>query len=191
MRRWMVLVLTVLSALVIGCGSTNGGKGRPVHGGEGPVGPERVAVLENGLRSKPSLEVAQAQFRAAVTQMADEIVALVPGLTWRWETDSQTGCGGDYEWTRAREVFMRVVFSGAIPDDNWQRAIQILKEHAKTFGANNFGVLKDKPGDHDASFAGDGAEFRVGTQVAAILTARSDCRISQTDIPGVSPTGRP
>ncbi|SOJ58123.1 hypothetical protein MSIMFB_05603 [Mycobacterium simulans] len=188
----MMLVLTVLCAIIVGCGNTNGGNGDAVNGRDRPVSPERLAALEDGLRSKPPLEDAQAQYRAAVTQMADGLVALVPGLTWRLETDSWTGCGGDYEWTRAKEAYLRAVFSGPIPDDKWQRAIEIVNDGAKKFGANDFGVLKDRPGDHDVYFAGtDDVQFRVGTQVAAVLTARSDCRISQADTPAASPIRHP
>ncbi|WP_044081512.1 LppA family lipoprotein, partial [Mycobacterium canetti] len=54
--------------------------------------------------------------------------------------------------------------------------------------ATSFGVMKNKPGDHDVYFAGHGGvEFKFATQVASSLTAQSDCRISQTDTPKPSP----
>ncbi|MEK0563058.1 LppA family lipoprotein, partial [Mycobacterium ulcerans] len=84
-----------------------------------------------------------------VTRMADAIAALVPGLTWSMDVDSWNGCGGDYEWTRARTAYFMVGFSGPIPDDKWPQAVQIVKDGGQQFGATTFGVMKDKPGDHD------------------------------------------
>lgn len=159
---------------------------------EGPLSPEKVAALEDGLRSKPPLEAAQAQYRTAVSQMADAIAGLVPGLTWRLDTDSWNDCGGEYVWTRAKEAYLMVVFSGPIPDDKWPQAVQIVKDDVKQFGATNFGVMKNKPNDHDVYFSGHGGvDFKLSTQKAAVLTAQSDCRMSQADAPASSPTRHP
>lgn len=74
------------------------------------------------------------------------------------------------------------IFSGPIPDAVWPLALQIVKDGAATQGASEFGTLKDNPGDHDVYIAGpDGAEFRLGTQNASTLAAKSDCRLSQAD----------
>lgn len=151
--------------------------------------PEKVAELENPLRAKPPLEDAKDQYRAAVTQLANAITALVPGLTWRTDMDTWTGCGGEYEWTRAKAAYFMIVFSGPIPDDKWLQAVQIVKDGVEQFGATGFGVMKNKPADHDVYFAGHGGvEFKCSTQKAAVLTAQSDCRISRTDTPKPSPT---
>lgn len=114
---------------------------------------------------------------------------LVPGLTWRTDMDTWTGCGGEYEWTRAKAAYFMIVFSGPIPDDKWLQAVQIVKDGVEQFGATGFGVMKNKPADHDVYFAGHGGvEFKFSTQKAAVLTAQSDCRISRTDTPKPSPT---
>lgn len=188
--RWaMACVLALVCVLAPGCG---GGTNRIDNGVEGPLSPEKVAELENGLRSKPPLETAQAQYRAAVTQMADAIAALVPGLTWRIDMDSWNHCGGGYTWTGAKMAYLMVVFNGPIPDDKWPQAVQIVKEGAKQFGASNFGVMKDKPGDRDVYISGHGGvEFKLSTQKAGVLTAQSDCRISQTDTLTPSSTHHP
>lgn len=185
--RWpMVWLLALVCALALGCSRDSDRSGNRE---EGPLSPEQVAALENGLRSKPPLEDAQAQYRTAVTQMANAITALVPGLTWSMDIDSWRGCDGKYVWTRAKAAYFMAGFSGPIPDDKWLQAVQIVRNGANQFGANNFGVMKDKPGDHDVYVSGaDGVEFKLGSQVASSLTAKSDCRISQTDTPTPSPT---
>ncbi|BAV42301.1 LppA family lipoprotein [Mycobacterium ulcerans] len=187
--RWrLVGLLALVCVLVLGCGSSgSGGLGR---GGEqeGPLSPEKVAELENPLRAKPSLEAAKDQYRAAVTRMADAIAALVPGLTWSMDVDSWNHCGGEYVWTNAKMAYFMVGFSGPIPDDKWPQAVRIVKDGGQQFGATTFGVMKDKPGDHDVYLAGHGGvEFKLGTQVASSLTAQSDCRISETDTPSPPP----
>lgn len=147
------------------------------------------ASAEGVERAKPPLEDAKDQYRAAVTQLANAITALVPGLTWRTDMDTWTGCGGEYEWTRAKAAYFMIVFSGPIPDDKWLQAVQIVKDGVEQFGATGFGVMKNKPADHDVYFAGHGGvEFKCSTQKAAVLTAQSDCRISRTDTPKPSPT---
>ncbi|ETW25718.1 LppA family lipoprotein [Mycobacterium gastri] len=180
--RWPIAwLLAVVCVVVLGCGRISHGTG---SGAEGPLSPERVAELENPLRAKPSLEAAKEQYLAAVTQMASAIAALALGLTWRTDMDTWTGCGGDYEWTRAKAAYFMIVFSGPIADDKWPQAVQIVKDGAKQFGATNFGTMKNKPGDHDVYIAGHGGvEFKLSTQKAAVLTAQSDCRISETDTP--------
>ncbi|EUA32723.1 putative conserved lipoprotein LppV [Mycobacterium xenopi 4042] len=57
---------------------------------------EQTAQRENQIRSKPSLEAARAQYEGAMRQMADSIIALVPGLTWNFEENSWNGCGSEY-----------------------------------------------------------------------------------------------
>ena len=181
MRRTMALLIALIFATTLGCdSSTNGGQ---------QVNPEHTTSLEDQLRSKPPAEAAQQQYRTAVTQMASQIAALVPGLTWSMDQDGWTDCGAEYVRTRGRAAYFQVGFKGPVPDEKWDQAVQIVKDGAKQFGANDFGVMKDSPGDHDVYVDGpDGVEFKFGTQVDAVLTARSDCRIIQTDTPTTSST---
>ena len=140
------------------------------------------AQLEQKLQSKPSLEAAQTEYQAVVQNMATSIAALTPGTTWNVEQNTWVGCGGEYAQTKAKQAYIMAVFSGPIPDTVWPQALQIVKDGAAQKGATEFGTFKDNPGDHDIYFAGpDGVEFRLGTQKASTLTAKSDCRLSQAD----------
>src|ERR1700729_2007184 len=172
---WMVLCMSVF-----GCGATDPGT-------QGNPGPRRVAELENGLRSKLNFEAARAQYVAATDQMAIQIVALVPDMTWKVDENSWNGCGGDFVWTRAVQVYYRLVFDKAIPDNVWPKAVQIVKDGAARFGASTVSVFMDQPGNKDLAIAGSGAEYNFGTKPGAVLAAKPDCRIRETDPPPPTP----
>jgi hypothetical protein len=142
---WMVVVCMS----VFGCGATD-------PGAQGNPGPQRVTELENGLRAKPSLEEAKAEYSAAMNQMAGNIAALTSGMTWHVKEDSWRGCGGDYVWTRAKQVYYYIVFDKAIP--------------------------VDQPGNKDLTIsAAGGVEFEFGTAKQTIFSGKSDCRMSEAD----------
>ena len=170
----------VLCMSVFGCGATDPG----THGNPGP---QRVAELENGLRSKPSFEAARAQYVAAINQMATQIVALVPGMTWKVDENSWNGCGGDFVWTRGVQVYYRLVFDRAIPDNVWPKAVQMVKDGAARFGATTVSVFMDQPGNKDLAIAGSGAQVHFGTKAGTVLAATSDCRMRETDTPAPTP----
>jgi hypothetical protein len=139
------------------------------------------AQLERKMQAKPSLEAAQTEYQAAVENMATSIAALTPGMTWNLEQTTWVGCGGDYANTKGKQAYLMAVFSGPIADAVWSQAVQIVKDGAAQKGATQFGTFKNNPGDHDIYIAGpDGVEFRLGSQKASTLTAKSDCRLSQT-----------
>ena len=166
--------------LLLGVLCTACGGGASTGGTDTSVTTADKAQLEQKLQSKPSLETAQAEYQAAVQNMAAGIAALTPGTTWNVEQNTWVGCGGEYANTKAKQAYLMAVFSGPIPDAVWPQALQIVKDGAAQKGATDFGTFKDSPGDHDIYVAGpDGVEFRLGTQKASTLTAKSDCRLSQ------------
>lgn len=159
---------------VFGCGATEPGE-------RGNPGPHRVAELEGGLRSKSSVEAVRADYVAAIDRMADQIAALLPGAAWKVDEDSWGGCSGEYAWTRAVQLYYRIVLDRAIPDDVWARALQVVKGAAARFGATNVDVFVDQPGNKDLAVWGSGAQFRFGSAVQTVLTAVSDCRMQESD----------
>lgn len=176
MAAWSVWMVVVCMS-VFGCGATDPGT-------NGNPGPQRVAELENGLRAKPSLEAAKAEYSAAMNQMAGNIAALTTGMRWHVKEDSWRGCGGDYVWTRGKQAYYYIVFDKAIPDDQWQRAVDIVKDGAARFGATTLHVFVDQPGNKDLTISGpDGVEFEFGTAKQTIFSGKSDCRMSEADAP--------
>jgi hypothetical protein len=85
--------------------------------------------------------------------MADQIAALVPGTTWNFVQDTFTDCGGDYVWTDAKEAYFLIGFSGSIPGEKWDQAVQIVKDGTSRFSATNLVVAKNNSVDHDVSIS--------------------------------------
>jgi predicted LppA-like lipoprotein len=167
----------VLVASISGCGT-----GDIAGETSTSMNPDQDAQTEKELRAKPSLEAAQAEYKAAVTTMADGIAALTPGTTWQFAQDTWTGCSGTYGAAKAKQAYVLAAFSGPIPDAVWPKALQIAKDGAAPFGATEYGTFKDHPGDHDIYLAGsDGVEFRLGTKGASTLMGQSDCRLNEAD----------
>lgn len=142
--------------------------------------------IETALQQKPPLEAAQADYRTAVEAMANEIAALTPGTTWAFDTQIPwLSCGGDYAATEAKHAYISAGFDQPIDDAIWPQALQIVKDGAAKYGATNFVVFKDQPGNHDVAISNDdGVQFQLGTKVKASLTAKSDCRLNTTQAPG-------
>jgi hypothetical protein len=146
------------------------------------MNPDQVTEVETELRAKPSLEAAQAEYKAAVTTMADGIAALIPGTTWQFAQDTWTGCRGTYGAAKGKQAYLLAAFSGPIPDAFWPKALQIAKDGAAPFGATKYGTFKHQPGDHDIYLSGaGGVEFRLATKGASTLMGQSDCRLSEAD----------
>jgi hypothetical protein len=60
----------------------------------------------------------------------------------------------------------------------WDKAVQIVKDGTRQFGATKVAVATNNSGDHDVALSGaDGVDFKLSSQRAAAYTSRSDCRI--------------
>lgn len=141
----------------------------------------RIAALEDQLRSKTSLEDTQRHYEADLRGLADAIVTLIAGLTWRLQDHGRRTCDGEYVDTRGTQIYWYALFNGPVPDDQWSSAVQLVTDNAARCGATNLTVVVDEPGEHGVVLTGpDGLEFEFGTKVRTILSAKSGCRISQT-----------
>ncbi|MFI2842335.1 LppA family lipoprotein [Mycolicibacterium sp. PDY-3] len=142
------------------------------------------AYPEAALRTRPSFEDAQRQYRAAVQDWATQIASMSPGLTWRVKEDSWGGCTGDYASTPGVHAYIYVVFGGPIPDAAWPSALDVVQRGAAQLDATDATTTVDRPGDHDVIFSGnDGITVEFGTKAAGVLSAKSDCRLRQADMP--------
>jgi hypothetical protein len=169
-------VSAVCVATLIGCGTTTPGQPAAASGTTSiaPRDPEAI------LRDRPPFEAAQQQYLAAVTDTANHITALVPGLTWHLEENSWRGCGGEFLHTKGVEAYVFAVLDGPTPDPVWPRALRIVEDTAARFGATNVQPFVDRPGDHDLVVTGpDGVEVQFGTAAATVLSMKSDCRLRQ------------
>ena len=175
----LVCAVVVLSMVALtACGTTSGD-----HGGAAVTSTEN-SDPEATLQTRPSFEEAQQQYRAAVQDWATQIATMAPGLTWRVKEDSWGGCSGDYANTPGVHVYIYVVFDGPVPDETWPSALDVVHQGAARLGATDVTTAVDRPGDHDVIFSGsDGVAVEFGTKVAGVLSAKSDCRLRQADVP--------
>lgn len=138
------------------------------------------------LRERPSFEAAQQQYLAAVTDTANQVAALVPGLTWQIKENSWGGCVGEFANTDGVQAYVYAVFSGPTPEPLWPKALQIVKHAAAQLGATDLQPFKDQPANHDVIFTSpDGVEVTFGTAKATVLSAKSECRLRQKDTTAV------
>jgi len=134
------------------------------------------------LRERPSFEAAQQQYTAAVTDTANQIAALVPGLTWQIQENSWGGCPGEFADTKGVQAYVFAAFSGPTPDSLWPNAVQIVKGAAAQLGAANAQPMVDKPANREVVFSNpDGVEVTFGTAKATVLSAKSECLLRQKD----------
>lgn len=69
---------------------------------------------------------------------------------------------------------------GAVPDADWPRAWAAVKEVAAARGFGDENVLKDAPGQHQASlYDEDGAELSVGTGANTVATIYGACHLER------------
>ena len=179
-RKLLCCTAIVLSGSVsiVACGSPT-----TVGGSTSHTNTSDPTQVENELRSKPSLEATQDQYRAIVQKLANQIAALTPGTTWRLDEDSWVGCEGMLGRAHAKQAYLMAVFTGPIPESVWPQALQLVGDAVGELGASDRNTVKNSPGDHDVAFSGsNGVVFQLATQKAATLTARSECRLKQADL---------
>lgn len=180
-RRTIAAALSaVVCALTsIGCSSTPPEQENDVSSSSPPASPA-PSDPDTRLRERPSFEAAQRQYTAVVTDTANQIAALVPGLTWQIEENSWGGCTGEFADTEGVDAYIRAVFSGPTPDPLWPRAVGIVKDAAAELGATSTQPMVDHPADHEVIFSNpDGVQVTFGTAKATVLSAKSECRLRE------------
>ena len=139
---------------------------------------------EATLRTRPSFEEAQQQYRAAIRDWATQIASMSAGLTWRVKEDSWGGCSGQYANTPGVRAYIYVVFDGPIADAAWPQALDVVQRGAAQLGTTRSSAPVDRPGDHHVVFSSeDGVTVEFGSKAAGVLSAKSDCRLRQADLP--------
>lgn len=138
--------------------------------------PAEIAALEDELRSRGALEDALVQYEAALQATADDISALAPGVTWRWNREvSSMPCGGEFKQTRGLQYRTRnLVSSAAIPDHLREQAMKLLRQRATGLGAGHVNGVEVAGG------WGGGVMFGQGE--VAVLSGTTACHLSRGDL---------
>jgi len=195
--RWSAGAAALLAAVVAmsGCGSGDSGKG--------PMSAERLQEEIAKLAPKGSSEEGYAAAEAAIAEMADQIAALVPGLTWKWHDDglhwlsclqnmdSEAIWSGDSVLAVTRNT-RSALFSGPIPEDVWPAAVKIVEDKARGFGITQWAGNTDVAQNHDIVIHDNDYNpdpnnqwtnsFEIGTRVVARLAGSVGCRLWQKSL---------
>ncbi|MGW0160164.1 LppA family lipoprotein [Mycobacterium sp. NPDC003323] len=149
------------------------------------MNPHPTGALEADLRPKGAAEDALPRYESIVAAIAEDITAVMPGLTWKWNRDPDyVDCTGALADTRGVRVGTRNFLSSSpIPDELWPVVLQVVRDHAAELGAAAEHVYADQPGHHDVAVYGDsGVEIRLLTRGRAVLSAMSDCYLQRRDL---------
>lgn len=106
--------------------------------------------------------------------------AIAPALHWEpADKRRQSSCSGPFGKTDGLAINLPNYVSAApIPDDDWPRILQAARDILAPLGITNVVVRVDKPGDHDVLLTSDdGRHVDLGTKVAALVSARTGCRL--------------
>ncbi len=154
---------------------------------------EETVALIDSMREKGSYEQARARLNASAGAIAEQIVAAVPGQTWRF-SDS----------TNAREMSERglpcekltgsvarrpnadtVAFGRTFTPEEFAVAADIVRAEASKYGVTDESSLFDEQPRHDYTLQGNGYEFKLVQGKAARLFITGDCFLMQSvvDLP--------
>lgn len=142
---------------------------------------EEIAAAETALRTWPSLEETETQVTTAVQQIADAATAISPTLSWKPDRPrEQGGCPDAYGKTDGLSIETQFLVSGTpIADADWPRVLQSARDIASAIGITEIEVRADQPGNHDVKlYSNDGNKIYLGSLDAAVLRARTGCRLA-------------
>ncbi|MFI6045320.1 LppA family lipoprotein [Nocardia sp. NPDC051321] len=172
-KQWRRASMIALIALTAGCGLTDKPYGEPTP-------PDDTTKAAETLKTLPSLEDTEARLKQAVEQIATAASAINPALQWAWNRDRATlGCDKPYDQTYGqRAILQHYVSDTPISEQDWPRIEDATRTVAASFEATHVQVLQNKAGHHDVRFfSDDGTTFGISTQAAAVITARTGCRL--------------
>ncbi|RDI28097.1 putative LppA-like lipoprotein [Rhodococcus sp. AG1013] len=170
----LAAIATTVTILTTGCGDLDT-MGNPYNHTD-----EEIAAAAALLPTRPSLEDTEKQITDAVVQIANAATTIAPELQWEWRRQrTQSSCGGAFGKTDGLEIDLpNYVSATPIPDADWPRVLQAARDIAAPLGITQLNVRVDKPGDHDVVLTSDdGSQIHLGTQVAALVSARTGCRL--------------
>jgi hypothetical protein len=175
--RWMLVGAAVAVILTMtGCNMTKD----PYQ----PTDPGEAARAAKSLDDLPSLEDTEAELASVIEQLGHDAATIAPTLRWQWHDEpgpSRGGCNPPYEQSDGEEILMRKYVSDTpIPDENWNQVLAIARDAAAKLGTTGMEVFQDAPGKHDVRFYNKtGTALRIGSQIAALITGSTGCRLSR------------
>lgn len=179
--------LAALAAFVLCTSTLTGGCSVTDSESRAVDGDDEISLID-GMRDQGSYEDARARLNAAVTTIADRIVAAVPEQTWQFSADpnvQEAKAGGLTCDKLSGNVALRplsdmVEFGRIFSAEEFATAQAVVAEEAAAFGATDESSLPDQGSRRDFDVQGNGYEFTLRQGGTAILTATGDCFLKQS-----------
>jgi hypothetical protein len=158
-------------------------------------------TLEEQLRSRPTFEQAGRDYLAMLDEMRQALSALVPTLKWtpsRSTQDGTSACSAPFTDVPGsdRANYVAGTGEGNIPDQDWPRAAQALKDIARRHGFTTaVGVVDstaqpDRPAHRVLDIYDEHRDGSVefGSLYNTTLTVYGACFLHEAAHPGPTPT---
>ncbi|MDI2032545.1 LppA family lipoprotein [Saccharopolyspora sp. TS4A08] len=165
MRRLAPLILA--AALLTGCaGQPDGGS---------------MEDQLNALRQRPTLGEVTADYDRMQQELRERLVAELglPEFSDKGNT-GQSACTDFADVPGAEQRTLATwMQEGGIPDEKWERALQIATEVGSTRGFTELHVVTDRPGDHKIELHNSyGAKLQLGSAANTVLSVRTGCHLA-------------
>lgn len=166
-RSWAVPLVALLLATG-GCG------------GSDDKGGTDVDTPRDELAARPSYEQAERSYEELLPRVVAALARVAPDVAWETAPPvkgTTTQCRGELaDVEGARRSDYGTGGAGAIPDDDWARAVTAVREVVEPEGFEEYAVIADEPGRHDVSFYGPhGAELVLNGRRSTVVTMYGGC----------------
>jgi Lipoprotein confined to pathogenic Mycobacterium len=141
---------------------------------------EDLARNDRHLRAQPSFEETAQQLNTFLIETSNVLSEAFPYLQFSWNRDfTTTTCPGYSDNAFRGQSATRLADLPVAPDD-WDRAFQIVVDHASTLGTVKTGALHDESTVHDTLITAGGFSIRFGSIKATGLSGDTPCRLPQS-----------
>ncbi|WP_086783196.1 LppA family lipoprotein [Crossiella equi] len=137
------------------------------------------------LRQRPDIDEASKRYTELQSKIKDRLAAEFPSLAWEIFTGTKgaSACGFDFPGLDAADGENRGLpgwkAKGNLPDTDWEKALQSVREVAAQHGFSSPAPIVDKPGDHEVIFKDSyDAKLSFGTAANTLLSLRTGCHLT-------------
>jgi hypothetical protein len=147
---------------------------------------EQKIKLIDSMRANGSFEAARERLTDTAQSIAEQIVAAVPGQTWKFtdspniqRSDQQGSLCEELSADIARRPRVTVDFGATFSADDFTTAADILRQAAAEYGATDESSLFNESTKREYDVQGNGYEFRLLQIKFAALIIKGDCFLLQ------------
>jgi hypothetical protein len=156
----------LVAGLMAGCGS--------------PTKEDQVDDPQAEIAARPAWPEAETEYQRLLTDVRSRLAELAPEVAWDDTTPARTtesGCSGPLGTVDgATSRNYNTGGGGAIPDDDWDRVVEVVREVVEPEGYDRFAVIVDEPAQHSVSFYGPrDAELVVSGRQSTTISLRGGC----------------